>query len=60
MFVYLFVDPDLRVGTFFAKDGSAANWSVDYEIGDIFTSAHLYWTLKKILCRTCLLALSFW
>ena len=51
MFVYHFVDPDLRVETFFQKDGAAENRGVDFEIGDIGTSAHLYWKLKKSSCR---------
>ena len=39
MFVYRFVDPDLTVETFFQKDGAAENRGVDFEIGDIGTSA---------------------
>ena len=54
MFVYHFVDPDLRVKTFFEKEGEAENGGVDFEIGDIGTSANLYWRLKKISCRACL------
>ena len=42
MFVYHFVGPDLRVEIFFKKDKAAENGSVDFEIGDIGTSAHLY------------------
>ena len=42
MFVYHFVDPDLRVKTFFEKDEQAENGGVDFEIGDIGTFAHLY------------------
>ena len=42
MFIYHFVDPDLRVETFFQKDEEVKNGGVDFEIGDIGTSAHLY------------------
>ena len=41
MFIYYFVDPDLRVETFFEKDGAAENGGIDFEIGDIGTSLHL-------------------
>ena len=42
MFNYHFVDPDLKVETFFQKDEEAKNGGVDFEIGDIGTSTHLY------------------
>ena len=42
IFVYHFVDPDLRVETFFEKDETAENERLDFEIGDIETSAYLY------------------
>ena len=42
MFIYHFVGPDLRVETFFKKDEAAENGCVDFEAGDIGTSAHLY------------------
>ena len=42
MLVYHFVDPDLRVDTFFKKDEAAENEGTDYKIGDIGTSAHLH------------------
>ena len=42
MFIYHFVDPDLKVETFFEKDGAEENEGVDFEIKDIGTSAHLY------------------
>ena len=51
--VYHFVDPGLRVKTFFEKGRVAENGAVDFEIGDSDTSAHLYWRLKKIPCRAC-------
>ena len=35
MFVYHFVDPDLRIETFFKKDKAPENGSVDVEIGDM-------------------------
>ena len=47
MFVYHFVDPDLRVDLRFKKDGTTENTGVDFEIGDIGTSAHWYWRVKK-------------
>ena len=59
MLVYHFVDPDLRVDTFFKKDEAAENEGTDYKIGDIGTSAHLHLKLKKISCRTCLLSYCF-
>ena len=37
MFVYHFVDPDLRVGLFFEKNGASENEGVDFEIGDVGT-----------------------
>ena len=55
MFVYYFVDPDLRVEKFFEKEGAAEMEDVDFEIKDIGTSPHLYWRLEKISCRVCLL-----
>ena len=47
MFVYHFVDPDLRVDLRFKKDGATENTGVDFEIGDIGTSVHWYWKVKK-------------
>ena len=55
MFVYHFVDPDLKVEIFFEKEGAAENVGINFEIGDINTSTHLYWRLKKIACSACLL-----
>ena len=47
MFVYHFfnhfADPDLRVEIFFKKMGEVENGSVEFEIGEIGNSAHLYW-----------------
>ena len=48
MFIYRFVDSDLRVKKFVEKDRAEKNGAIDFEIGDIGTSA-LYWRLKKIL-----------
>ena len=53
MFVYHFVDPDLRVETFFKKNEIAENEGVDSEIGDIGICAHLYQKLKKFSYRDC-------
>ena len=58
-FVYHFVDPDLRIETLFKKDETTENRGVDFEIGDIGTSAHLYWRSKKISCRACLFSYCF-
>ena len=46
MFFYNFVDPGLRVEIFFNKEGTAENGNIDFEIGDLGTSAHLYWRLR--------------
>ena len=40
IFVYHFVDPDLKVEVNFRKEGTAENGKIDFEIGDIGTSAH--------------------
>ena len=40
MFVYYFVDPDLRVDRIFRKDRTAESGTIDFEIVDIVTSAH--------------------
>ena len=42
MFVYHLVHPNLRVEIIFRKDGMAENGSIDFEIGDIGTSAQWY------------------
>ena len=41
MFVYHFVDPDLRIETIFRKEKTAESGGIDFEIVDIDTSA--YW-----------------
>ena len=46
MYVYYFVDPDLRVETFFEKDGAAENGRIYFEKGDIDISGNLYMRLK--------------
>ena len=40
IFVYHFVDPDLKVEIIFRKGGTAENGVIDFETGDIGTSAH--------------------
>ena len=55
VFIYHFVDLDLRVELSFKKEGPAENGDVDFEIRDIGTSAHLFWRLKKTSCRACML-----
>ena len=54
IFVYHFVDLDLKVEIFFEKEGAVENRDVDFEIGDVGTSAHLYWRMTTILFRACL------
>ena len=41
-FVYHFVDPDLRIETFFEKGETSENTGVNFERGDVGISAHLY------------------
>ena len=53
MFVFHFVDPDLRVEILFRKEGTTENGGIHFEIGDIDPSAHCYWRLEKISCRAC-------
>ena len=48
MFVYHFVDPDLKVEVVFRKVGTAENGGINFEIGDIGTSSNWYWRLQKI------------
>ena len=52
LFVYHFVDPDLKVEAIFRKEGTAENGAIDFEIGDIGTSAHWYWRSKKITFKS--------
>ena len=52
MFVNHFVDPDLRVQVIFRKEGTEENGGIHFEIGDIGTSAHWYWMLKKIAFKS--------
>ena len=48
IFVYHSVDPDLKVGVIFRKEGTVENGGIDFQIGDIGTSANWYWRLKQI------------
>ena len=41
MFIYHFVDPDVRIEIFFEKDEAAGNGGVDFEIGDIGNAVNL-------------------
>ena len=52
IFVYHFVDPDLKVEVIFRKERTAENGGIDFEIGDIGTSGHWYWRLKKIAFKS--------
>ena len=52
---YHFVDLDLRVEIFFEKEWAGENGGLNFEIGDIGTSAQVYWKLKKVSCKACLL-----
>ena len=45
MFVYHFVHPNLRLEIFFEKEGAPGKEEVDFEIGDMGTSTHLYLSL---------------
>ena len=40
IFVYHFVDPDLKFEVISRKEGTAENGGIDFKIGDIDTSAH--------------------
>ena len=42
MFVYYFVDPDIRVEIIFRKERTEESGGTDFEIVDIDTSAHWY------------------
>ena len=42
MFVYYFVDPDLRVEIIFRKERTAESGGIDFEIVDTDTFAHWY------------------
>ena len=42
MFVYYFVDPDLRVETIFRKKRTAESGGIDFEIVDVDTSGNWY------------------
>ena len=58
-FSYRFVGIDLSVEIVFKKVGETENGDVDFEIGEIGTSAYWYWRLKKISCSPCLLFYCF-
>ena len=59
LFVDHFVDPGLKVEVVFRKEGTAGNGGTDFEIGDIGTSAHWYWMLKKIAFKSLFTPLIF-
>ena len=42
MFVDHFIDPDLRFEIIFGKEGTSENGGIEFEIGDIGTSAYWY------------------
>ena len=42
MFVWHFVDPNLRVEIIFRKESTAEHGEIDFEIVDINTSVHWY------------------
>ena len=42
MFVYHFVDPNLKTEIFFENKGATESGGVDFETEDIGTSTHLY------------------
>ena len=41
IFVYHFVDPDLKVEVIFRKEGTAENGGTDFEIGDKNRNVHV-------------------
>ena len=52
IFVYHFLDPDLKVGVISRKEGTAENGENDFEIRDIGTSTYWYWRLKEIAFKS--------
>ena len=59
IFVYHFVDAELKVEVIFSKEGTAENGGIDFEIGDIGTSTHWYWRKKNIAFKKAFLIGSF-
>ena len=55
IFVYHFVDRDLRVEIIVRKEETVENGGIGFEIGDIGTSAFWYWRLTRISSRAGLL-----
>ena len=49
MFVYHFVNPDLRVVVIFRKERTAENGGIDFEIVDINTTVHWYKSTSRHL-----------
>ena len=49
MSIYSFVFSGLWVDIFFEKEGTTEQWGTDFEIET--PASHLYWELKKNLCR---------
>ena len=47
MFVYHFDDPDPSIEIVFRKEGTIENARIDFEIVDIDTSAHWYWSIIR-------------
>ena len=56
MFVYHFLNPDLRVEIIFRKEGTAENGGIDFEIRDMATRylCTLVLEVQEVSCRTCL------
>ena len=46
MFVYYFVDPDVRVQIIFRKERTAESGEIDFEIVDIDTSVRWYYSIS--------------
>ena len=53
MFLYHFIDPDLRV-EIFEIERVTKKGRIDFEMGNWDICTHLHWGLKKISCRFCL------
>ena len=60
IFVYHFLDRDLRVEIISRKEGTAENRGTDFEIWDVGTSAHWFWRLKKFHAEPVCFLLPFW
>ena len=60
MFVYHFVDLDLRDETFFEKNKAAENQGANFEMKDIGTSTYLHWLEENSMQSLPAFLLLFW